>query len=363
MSMDIRICVMAGGVGERFWPYSRASHPKQLRAIVGDLPLVTATVQRNNAVVPPKAQYIVTTRTQADAIHAAAPELPRENIIAEPCGRNTAPCIALMCALIAAENPEAILAVVPADHYIPDSAAYAATIRMAADVAHETHALVTLGIVPRGPETGYGYIQAGAVRGEMQGNAFYAVERFIEKPSQSAAEELIAGGDVYWNAGMFVFRVTDMCAAFATHTPALAAGMDKITAAQKAGNASAVIDEVYRDAESISIDYAIMEKAAQVCVVPAPFAWDDVGSWPAAATHWPTDEAENARKGAAVLEECRGCVVANEGEGIVAAVGMEDVIIVRTADAVLVCPRDRAQDVKKIVGALRADASLTHFVE
>lgn len=361
--MDIRVCIMAGGKGERFWPYSRATRPKQLLPIVGEEPLLTATVRRNRAIADDASQYIVTTQQQADMVASAALDIPRENVIAEPFGRNTAPCVGLMCALCAAENPEIVLVVIPADHCIPDDDAYANTIRAAAEMAVKKEALVTLGIKPKGPETGYGYIRAGELCGTANGIEFAHVKKFIEKPEKAAAEQLIADGDAYWNAGMFVFRVADMCAAFAEHMPAFYSGMQKITAAAKEGNAKEVIEEVYRDAESISIDYAIMEKASNVLVAQTGFVWDDVGSWTAAAEHWKTDENGNAQQGDSLCLESDGCIIGNDSKGVVGVIGMKDVIVVRTGDAVLVCPKNRAQDVKKIVQTLRADDTHRKFVD
>jgi len=354
---------MAGGKGERFWPYSRALRPKQLLPIVGSEPLLTATVRRNRAVAEDEAQYIVTTQAQADIVAAAALDMPRENVIAEPFGRNTAPCIGLMCALCAAENPDIVLVVVPADHCIPDDGAYANTIRAAAEMAVKKKSLVTLGIAPQGPETGYGYIRAGESCGEANGIAFAHVKKFIEKPEKAAAEQLLADGDAYWNAGMFVFRVADMCDAFAKHVPAFYKGMQKITAAVKEGDVERVIEDVYRDAESISIDYAIMEKATNVIVAQTGFIWDDVGSWTAAAAHWQEDEEGNARQGDSVCLDSEGCIIGNDSDGVVGVIGMKDVIVVRTEDAVLVCPKERAQDVKEMVQKLRADDTHKKYVD
>jgi mannose-1-phosphate guanylyltransferase len=293
------------------------------------------------------------------------PALPRANIIAEPCGRNTAPCIGLMCALLAARDENSVLAVVPADHHIPNKDVYAQTIRDAAVVAAREKALVTIGIAPTFPETGFGYVLAGAPLDTATPTQFSRVDRFVEKPSRARAEELLATSRALWNAGMFVFRVVDMLAAFAAHMPDLHTGLERIRTAAAAGAADIdrIIAEVYAAAPSISIDYGVMEKAANVIVAHGRFIWDDVGSWRAVAAHWPRDAAGNANCGTVVTVDTAGSVLRNEGHGVVAVIGMRDIIVVRTDDAVLVCPLDRAQDVKQIVQTLQADASLRALTE
>lgn len=360
------VCIMAGGKGERFWPVSRAARPKQLTNIVGTRSMIAETVVRNQHVTSSERIYVVTTRAQAAAVGAAVPELLPANVVGEPRGRNTAPCIGLICALLAARDADAVLAVVPADHCIPDAARYAQTVRDAAAIAQREQALLTIGIDPAFPETGYGYILAGAAVPYAGATRFSRVEQFIEKPPRARAEELIATGRAFWNAGMFVFRVRDMLAALATHVPAMTAGLTQVTAAARAGDAAAInaaMDALYAAAPAISIDYAVMEKATNVIVAHGAFVWDDVGSWLAVAAHWPRDAQGNATRGAVLTLDTRGSVVRNDAPGVVAVLGMRDVVVVRTADAVLVCPKDRAQDVKKIVQALRADETMRGLVE
>ena len=357
------VCIMAGGKGERFWPFSRAGRPKQLLAITGAQPMITETAQRNVGLVAPDHLYIVTTRAQAPDIAAAVPDIPGANILGEPCGRDTAPCIGLVCALLAARDPHAVLAVIPADHSIPDHDLYAATVRDAAAVARRDHALVTIGIAPRYPETGYGYILAGERISSPGTTDFSKVERFIEKPPRAQAEELIATGRAFWNAGMFVFRVSDMLAELKRHLPELHEGLARITAAAGDAQCAAVIEDVYATAPKISIDYAVMEKAGNVAVAHGTFQWDDVGSWVAVSAHWPQDAHTNATRGTVVAIDSANCVVGSDSDGVIGLIGVRDLVVVRTGDAVLVCPKDRAQDVKKLVQELRANPSLAGYVD
>lgn len=356
----LHICIMAGGKGERFWPLSRDSRPKQFLRIVGEKTMIAETASRNAALVPNDRLYVVTTKDQAKIVVRSLPELPKENIVAEPMGRNTAPCIGLMCALLARKEPEAVLAVVPADHVISDAKRYVRTLRDAMAVACREKALVTIGITPTFPETGYGYILAADSVAHDGPTKFSRVERFVEKPQRARAEELIGTGRAFWNAGMFVFRVADMLGAFRQFMPELHEGLAKIVAA-KPSRLGATIKAVYQHAPSISIDYAVMEKAANVIVAHGAFRWDDVGSWSAVAEHWHRDHAGNVARGDVAAVEATGCVVVNDCPGAVGVVGLDNVVVVRTRDAVLVCPKDRAQDVKKIVQHMRNDHRLRKY--
>lgn len=360
--LNLSVCIMAGGVGERFWPLSRPSSPKQLLNIVGEDPMITDTAGRNILAVPPERLYVITTCSQADAIAGALPDIPRENVIAEPYGRNTAPCIGLMSALLSGRDPDAVMAVIPADHCIPDKEIYARTIIDAAAIAMREHALVTIGITPRYPETGYGYIVAGETVDSDSDTVFSRVACFVEKPPHRRAEELIAAGNAFWNAGMFVFRVVDMLDAFRKYLPEFYPGLVKIRDTAGTDSCAAVIENVYDTAPSISIDYAIMEKADNVIVAHGAFTWDDVGSWTAAAEHWPDDARGNAVRGEALLLDTEQCVIGNYTDGIVGMVGVRNLIVIRTGDALLVCPRDKAQDVKKLVQKMKNDTGFSRYV-
>ena len=351
MSKDgrIAICVMAGGIGERFWPLSRTMRPKQLLAITGERTMLRETIARHAGLSSPEDVFIITTKEQSDLIVREISELPEGNVIPEPCGRNTAPCVALGAALLYAKDPESVMVVVSSDHHIPDSVAYRATIEDAIALARQEHALVTIGVVPRYPETGYGYIEGKeeiSYPGKTKG---MKVSRFLEKPPLKIAEELYKTPGVFWNAGMFVFRTKDILAAFERFMPESNSALKEITA--KAGTAEerAAIENYYRVVEKISIDNAVMEKADNVAVLAATFQWNDVGSWTSASAHWPEDEKGNRLKGEIKLLESENCIVGNYHEGLVGVIGLSDVVVIRTGDAVLVCAKDKVQDVKKLL--------------
>lgn len=354
------VCIMAGGKGERFWPLSRDAQPKQFLKIVGTRALIAETAARNRALVPPSHLLIMTTKDQAHSVTHAVPNIPAKNIVAEPVGKNTAPCIGLACALIAREHPCAVMAVVPSDHVIADTKLYTQTMREAATIARREHVIVTIGIRPRFPETGYGYILAGARVAHNGSTRFSRVKQFVEKPARPRAEKLIATGHAVWNAGMFVFRISDMLDTFRRFLPRLHVDLSRVVTAPPALLARAIRD-VYAHAPNISIDYAIMEKAHNVIVAHGEFAWDDVGSWSAVADHWRHDSAGNVARGAVAAIDSSGCILANECPGVVGVVGLHDMVVVRTGDALLVCPKDKAQDVKKLVQHHRHDKRLKAY--
>ncbi|MBQ7555158.1 mannose-1-phosphate guanylyltransferase [bacterium] len=351
MSKDgrIAICVMAGGIGERFWPLSRTMRPKQLLAITGERTMLRETIARHAGLSSPEDVFIITTKEQSDLIVREISELPEGNVIPEPCGRNTAPCVALGAALLYAKDPESVMVVVSSDHHIPDSESYRATIEDAIALARQEHALVTIGVVPRYPETGYGYIEGKeeiSYPGKTKG---MKVSRFLEKPPLKIAEELYKTPGVFWNAGMFVFRTKDILAAFERFMPESNSALKEITAKAGTADERAAIENYYRVVEKISIDNAVMEKADNVAVLAATFQWNDVGSWTSASAHWPEDEKGNRLKGEIKLLESENCIVGNYHEGLVGVIGLSDVVVIRTGDAVLVCAKDKVQDVKKLL--------------
>jgi len=361
MNNNLSVCIMAGGVGQRFWPRSRESNPKQLINIIGDKPLITQTAERHFDKISPEKIFVITTKSQAEDISAALESVPKENIIAEPYGRNTAPCIGLVCALLAAKDPGTVLAVVSSDHWIPDVDVYLRTICDAAEVAVQEKALVTLGISPSFPETGYGYILAGEKINFSGETVFSKVEKFVEKPDKEKAEKLIKAGNAFWNAGMFVFQVAEMLNAFQKYMPDFYKGLIKIRDAAGNGNIETVIEEVYLIAPKISIDYAIMEKAENVIVGRCDFNWDDVGSWSSVSAHWPKDKNNNVIRGNVVTVDSSNCVIENTGKGVVGLVGVDDIVVVQTGDELLVCRKDKDQDVKKLVDKLKADPDLEKY--
>ena len=350
------VVILAGGKGERFWPQSRRRSPKHLLPIVGDQPMLAQTLARVRALVPAKNIFIITAADQAEAVRKQCPSLPRANIVAEPVGRDTAPAVALAAALVAQRDPRGVFAILPADHVIHDTRAYRADLRAAFAAAASAAVMVTIGVKPHEPATGFGYIQRGARWKRIGGRPFYSVRRFVEKPSLKVAQGYLASGDYLWNAGMFVWSVPVVLHALAGDAPALRAGLDQIMLGLSRGRAlMPLLKKIYPALPKISVDYALLEKAANVVVRPAAFDWDDVGSWPAIARHHKKDAAGNVLRGRAIVEEGRNNIVVSDGGHLLAVAGADDLIVVHTPDATLVCPRRRAQDIKQLLKRIGAE--------
>lgn len=357
------LVIMAGGRGERFWPQSRLHRPKHLLPIVGDKPMLTQAVDRLEGLVPPENIFVITNREQRAAVLEVVPSLPPENVVAEPVGRDTAAAVGLAAILVGQRDPEAVFGILPADHVIHDIKGFQAVMKQAFVTAEQEAVLVTLGLRPTEPATGYGYIQRGDLLAGADGKAVYQVRRFVEKPDLETAREYIESGDYFWNAGMFVWRVAAIQEALALHTPDLQIGLEEISAQLQAGHdLDGVLTEVYPNLKKISIDYAVMEKAGNVVTIEASFDWDDVGAWPAVARHFQADPAGNVVRGEVVLENSSGNIVVSEGNHLIAAVGVDDLIIIQTGDVTLVCRKDRAQDIKNVVKTLGADPKWQHLL-
>lgn len=347
--------IMAGGAGTRFWPASRSSRPKQLLPLAGgsEETLLAATVRRLAPLVSADRVVVVTGEHLADATARAVPGVPRSQILCEPAPRNTAPCIAWATANIARLDPDALVAVLPSDHFIADEEEFRRVLARALRSA-ESGRVTTVGIVPTRPETGYGYIEIGdAIEGDTGAKC---VARFVEKPDRARAEQFLAGKRHLWNAGMFFFRARDMAELVLNHLPELASGVAKIDAAAGGTNAADVLRAVFPTLPSVSIDHGVMEKAAGLAVVPGEFGWNDVGSWQSAWELGSPDEAGNSLSEGAVAIDAKNNLVRTLGKNkkVVALVGVNDLVVVETEDALLVIPRDRAQDVRLIVEALKA---------
>lgn len=344
---------MAGGKGERFWPSSRLARPKHLLPIVGDKPMLTQTVERLAGLVPMENVLIVTNVEQMEAVREVCPMLPAENVVGEPVGRDTAAAVGLATLLVKQRDPGAAFAMLPADHVIHDAAGFCAILESAFAASEAEETLVTVGIRPEYAATGYGYIHRGTVAAEVEGRPVYVVRAFKEKPEAATAEAYVASGEYYWNAGMFIWRVPVIEACFAEFTPGLWAALGAIEQGLGRGEAlQALMAEHYPKLEKISVDYAIMEKARSVRVIESAFDWDDVGEWPAVARHYTADAQGNVQRGAVALEGASGNIVINDTERLVAVVGAEDLIVVQTEDATLVCPKSHAQQIKALVKRL-----------
>lgn len=357
--MNTYVVIMAGGAGERFWPLSRLRKPKQLlRLTSASLTMIEEAIERISPLVPKERILVITSEVLREAIVTAVPSLPAENIIAEPAKRNTAPCLALAAAVIrqrehaadkhaapADQSGDALMAVLAADHFIGDADAFRADVSKALAYAEANDALVTMGIPPTRPETGYGYIQILRDARNDDRHAIHRVEQFREKPSQELAREFLASGNYLWNSGMFFWRVSVLESAMKLSLPDV-------------GNAVALLPDktVFTSLPDISIDFGVMERAKNVAVVPASFPWDDVGSWDSLDRMQTHDSFDNVVQGNVEMIDTAGSIIcnANTREHIVATLGLDDIVVVSTDDATLVCSKDRAQDVKQIVTALRS---------
>ena len=355
--------IMAGGAGTRFWPLSRRALPKQFLAIGGgDTTLIRATFDRLVPVCGADRILVVANEGYRDLVARALPELGPQRFFGEPVGRNTAPCIGLAAHAIATEDPDAAMLVCPADHVIGPDEAFVATVRYGVgllDHPSEGDPLtVTIGIPPTYPATGYGYIErgdelgAGAAGGEIAG---YRVARFKEKPDVDTATEYVDSGRFFWNSGIFLWTASGAIELVREYLPELAEGLQAIAqAGPDAAAWRAAIGERFGGLPSISIDYGVLERASNVATVTAAFEWDDVGSWGAAAKYY-DEVGPNRVKGDHAVVDAENCVLVGGGKRLIAAVGVRDLVVVETDDAVLVCHRDRVEDVKAIVEGLKAD--------
>lgn len=347
--------IIAGGSGERFWPRSREGRPKQFLPIAGEQTMLEATVRRIKPVVPPERIFVCTGGAFTAKAGELAPEIPPENFIGEPCGRNTAAAVGLSAVSVMRADREAVMAVLPADHVIGDEGLFRETLSAASRAAQELERLLVFGIKPDRPATGYGYIKAGgAVPGT---DGVFSVERFLEKPRREKAGEFVREGSYYWNSGMFVWTCGAIMKELAEFMPELYEGLLRI---EKDPGA---VNEVYGTLPEISIDYGVMEKTGNIAMMRGSFGWGDIGSWDALEKTAAADSSGNT-----VLAEnfkavdARGNIAVSDGP-LVAAVGVEGLVIAVDGDAVLVCGKDRAQDVKKLVRELRKDAKLKKYVK
>lgn len=346
--------IMAGGKGERFWPASRKKTPKQLLNFFGEKTLLGLTVDRVSELIPDENIIIVTNTEQENKVREVVPHIPAKNIIAEPIGRNTAPCIGLAARFIGNLDPNAVMIVLPADHIISRKKDFIKNITDAAKIAEETDNLITFGIRPSGPETGYGYIKVDKrVKFDCK-TIFSSVKGFFEKPDEKTAQEYLKSGDFLWNSGMFVWRCDVVWDAINKYIPKTG---DRLSALDISFDKPVDIGELkkaYESIEGISIDYGVMEKVKNVLVVSSDFIWDDVGSWSAFDRHGKKDKNGNIVSADIVNLDTENCIISGEDK-LIATLGLKDLVIVDTDDALLICKKDRAQDVKKIVAQLKKD--------
>jgi mannose-1-phosphate guanylyltransferase len=351
MSHPLFVLVLAGGSGERFWPLSRRTRPKQLLSLFSEQTLLESTLQRLDGLVPPENVLILTNADQLEGVRAVVKHIPAENIVAEPAKRDTAAAIALGVGWVAAREPGATMIVLPADHLIQDTAGFQRTLRVAAHAACTSGELVTIGIKPTWPCPGFGYIELGPLARIVDsppGPAVHNAVRFREKPSVELAEQFLASGNFRWNAGMFVWSIPVILNAFERHAPELAEFVAKL----RRGDLAALLRDHFPKLPRISIDYAVMEKATRVLVVEADFDWDDVGSWSAAATYFPEADCQNRTNTELRLLDASNNIIFSSKKKLVALMGVHDLIIVETPDALLVCQRRDAEKIKQLVAVV-----------
>ncbi len=342
--------ILAGGRGERFWPLSRRDRPKQLLPLIHGRTLLEETLDRLAGVVEPARVLVVTSQTLVASVSSALERHRAAAVYGEPAGRNTAPAVTYAAVRVRRTDPDAVCVVLPSDHIVEPIAAFSADLERAVRLA-EDGLLVTFGIPPTRPETGYGYLEAGA---PIEGVTSAArVRAFREKPDAATAAAYLASGQHLWNSGMFVWRADALLRAVGDAMPALAALARQLAAEWVEPDGGEAADRFYREAEAVSVDYGVMERVANIALVHASFAWDDVGSWAAMSRIAPPDADGNVALGTVIARDTRDSILVSDG-GLVAALGVEGLVIVRAGEITMVAPVDRAEEVRSLVEALRA---------
>lgn len=352
--MKLTALIMAGGEGKRFWPLSTKSTPKQFLSLVGDKSLIRQTVDRILHLIPIENIYVVTGEAYAEQTLEHIPELPKENLILEPVGKNTAPCIAYGSLKINKVHGDCVTVVLPADHVIGNDEQFSNALSFAADIAHKSlennkYPLITLGITPTMPETGYGYIKATNEEiGTSEEYKAYQVEQFTEKPDLETAASFIDQGDYYWNSGIFVWKTSSILSAFAEILPKWYSCFDEVSSSIGGLSEESAVAKFYDSVSFGSIDKVILEHSKDTAVIPINFPWSDIGSWFALDEYLRKDGNQNLIKGEAVSVDSSGCMVFSAGK-LVTLVGVEDLVVVESEDSILVLNKERSQDVKKVV--------------
>lgn len=343
--------IMAGGKGERFWPKSRKKCPKQFLSLTGDgNTMIQLTIERMMPLIDIKDIYVVTNADYIHLVREQIPLLPEENILAEPMAKNTAPCIGFAAAHISNKYGDAVMVVIPSDHLIKHKDIYLAIVKQGIQLAEQDHKIVTIGVTPTCPETGYGYIKY-EINGDEQYNA-YRVNKFVEKPDQVTAKEYLKDGSYLWNSGIFIFSTSTILSCFKALLPQIYTGIINIQNATGTNEQHNVIEREYEKFLPESFDVGIMEKANDIYVLPGSFGWDDVGSWTAIERFNSLNECGNIVHGNCISVDVQGSIVQAEDK-LIAMVGVEDLVVVDTPDAILICAKDKTQHIKKIVETLK----------
>ena len=346
--------IMAGGSGTRFWPRSKAVKPKQYLNLFGSESLLEATIKRFSSFTSNENIYVVSGKSQAEVLESQTTMLPKSNLIYEPVGKNTLPCIGLAAMFAEQENPDGIMVVTPSDHLIENVELFRDTVLAAVKIADKQNGIVTIGITPTYPATGYGYVQTAENITGLEKIKQFKVERFVEKPNETKATEYLKQGGFYWNSGLFVFKISVFLDAVKQFAPKLYSDLRKIQADLGNPSFEQTLDTIYRAVEGISVDYGIMEHAKNIYLVEGNFIWNDLGSWESVYLTSEKDENGNAGSGETVIVDSKNSYVYSE-TGLIALVGLDDVIVVQDGNTTLVCKRDRAEDIKKVVDQLKSE--------
>ncbi|MEK4849592.1 mannose-1-phosphate guanylyltransferase [Paenibacillus sp. FSL H7-0756] len=350
--MTITAVIMAGGKGERFWPKSRTNLPKQFLNISGSKSMIQQSIARLEKLIEINQIFIVTNELYAELIKAQIPHLPHENIIIEPVGRNTAPCIGLASIIIEDRFPDSTMIVIPSDHIIENEEGFVKILETAVEVAQENSNLVTLGIQPTYPETGYGYIESSNQSQEINELFVHKVNNFVEKPDLATAQSYLESGNFYWNSGIFVWKIETIRSYIQELMPDMHDILETMKTVLGSKDRDAIIRSEFLKMPDQSIDYGIMEKVNNIYVIPCVFGWDDVGSWTALERISDLDENGNVIKGNILNLDTKHCIIESNGK-LIATLGIENLIIVDTEDVTLICTKDKAQEVKLLLKELR----------
>ncbi len=350
--MKISTVILAGGGGTRFWPLSRQNMPKQLLNISGNDVMINETISRCEGLVSPLDTFVITNKSQTELLkQILIPEVPTENILIEPFARNTSACILYSALMLKKRFGDCIMVVLPSDHYISDADGFRSTLYRACQVASESDKLITIGIKPTFPSTGYGYISYNP-QITSNFNGAYEVQEFVEKPDFKRAKHYFESGNYMWNSGMFVWKVSSIIDNFKRFLPRIFSNFTDFEYSMGTEKEKQCLENVYKHVQSISIDYGIMERSDDVLVVPGDFGWNDVGSWDALGSIFPTDDCGNIVKAKHAGINTKNSIIFSN-DRLITTIDIDNLIIADSGDAILICPKDKAQDVKKIVDLLK----------
>ncbi|MFA7172563.1 MAG: sugar phosphate nucleotidyltransferase [Kiritimatiellia bacterium] len=345
--------ILAGGSGERFWPLSTKARPKQFISLFSGQPLLTLAVERLQGVMPADRIYIITAERLVEDTAQAACNVPYANIIGEPCKRDTAPAIAVACGLVKQRDPDGVVCILTADQLMSDVGTFQQTLIDSIQVASEQEVIVTMGIQPTYPATGFGYVKAGETLDSKTNTIFNKSEGFVEKPDEANATRYFNSGNFYWNAGMFIWSIAVMSKALRQFAPDLFELSEGVSAADSPEALQGVLQQSYPTLRAISIDYAVMEHATNIVMARGSFGWDDVGSWPAVAEHFKADRDGNVIIGSCEQIESNNNIVISEGR-LTALIGVSGLVVVHSENATLICPLNRSEEIKKLIKRISA---------